>query len=192
MKSILYVCLPAVLMVTGCLSGTTAEDPIPGPLQDAGIIALESGENLQVNISALVEGSVSEVIPWFNDRVLMEKWLAEEVQVDRGEESVFRLAWPSAGIEIKGRVVEQGLDRWQAVECELEPYAGLDVTHLKISAEQEAPGYTRIRLQQWPFRGGAEGEAAAQTHLEGWSRALTVLRSAVGSTLPTTPAPPPM
>ena len=194
MKSILFAVLPAAVMLTGCLSGTTAEDPLPGSAQDAGIIALGDGAERQVTVSALVEGGVADVIPWFNDRDLMERWLAEEVQFERGEESRFLLSWPSVNREIRGKVVEQGLDEWQVVECELEPYAGLGVTHLRISAELEAPGYTRIQLQQWPFTGGPEADATAQAHLEGWARALTVLRTAAAQNLSlrTIPAPPPM
>ena len=190
MKASACALMLAACVWPGCFSRTVAEDQLPGPLQDAGVFAMENGEDLLVKVSVLVDGSVSNVIPWFNDPEKVVLWLSEEARIVSGEGGSF--SWPSYGEELRGVVTEQGLDRWQTVECAMEPYAGLGETTLRVSADNEAPGYTRVSIEQWPFHGGAENEALAQEHVSAWSRALTTLRAAVQRGLPTTPSPPPI
>lgn len=179
-----------LVLLPGCMSRTTAEDPLPGPVQEAALFAMEDGGHRMVSASVLLEGETFAVAKWFQQPNLLGLWLAEEADIRLDTDSHFRLGWPSYNAEMVGEVAAREPGRW--VECTLEPFGGAGVTTLRISTEEEAPGFTRVRIEQWPFVGGMEGERVAEAHRRSWADALTVLRSAFHRGLPTTPAPPPI
>ncbi|MBI4878601.1 MAG: hypothetical protein HY812_02935 [Planctomycetes bacterium] len=189
LRAALLLLLP---LVSSCFTRTTAESPLPGPLQDAAVQALPdsaSGE-LSVTASVLLAGHPRDAAPWFRSADRLRRWLAEEAAIDARPDGELLLRWPSCGQELRGRVLEE--DAPLSIACSLEPFAGAGETFLRLSAAREAPGYTRVRIDQWPFPGGREGEAIAEAHRAAWCRALCALRAVAAEGGPrAAPAPPP-
>ncbi len=193
MRSLRACLLLLLASAAACFTRTTAEDPLPGPVQDAAVLALPdsaSGE-LSVTASVLLAGRPQDVAPWFRSADRLRRWLAEEAVLDARSEGEFLLRWPSRGQELRGRVCEE--DAPLAVTCRLEPFAGAGETFLRLSAAREAPGFTRVRIDQWPFPGGKTGEALAEAHRAAWCQAMCALRAVAAEGGPrAAPAPPPL
>jgi hypothetical protein len=185
MKTALMLIVP--LTIVSCLSRTAVEDPRPGPVLQALVLALEDGETRTVRVSVLVECDLAEARTWFLDEKHLERWLAEEVEFRPEVGAPVLVAWPTFGEQSTGEVV--GVSPGEFLELRLDsPAAG--ETHIRLSGAP-APGGTRVEIEQWPFPGDARGQELAEAHRRGWFRALQVLRAAIERGLPTTPAPPP-
>jgi len=186
---VLAVCSLAPLLLGSCFAPTEAEEPLPGPVQGSAVFAMPDSEDRRVLAWVLLQGEPEEIFPWFTNDQLISLWLAEDARNAETTGGEFYLAWPSVGEVMRGNVVGSEPPHW--LEAELKPYAYAGPTHLRLSTWKEAPGYTRVRIEQWPFEASMEGEAVADSHRVAWFNALRVLRSGFNRRLPAIIAPPP-
>jgi hypothetical protein len=186
--------LAATLALPACFSATSAEDPLAGPVQEAGVYAT-TRDDRGVRVSVLLTGRLADVEPWFQQPELLEKWLADEVTVTRDDAADVErvtLRWPAEDVEIRGtRVIHDPASPLaKAMDLEIEPLPDITADRLRVWGREEAGG-TRVFLEQWPFTGGMAGERAADGRRRMWFDALRVLRAAYERGLPTTPIRPP-
>jgi len=186
----------AMAAVPACFSTTTAEDPLEGPVQQAGVYALSEDERA-VRVSVLLHGELDEVFPWFSRPDLLEKWLADEVEIATEPGGPFVLRWriepevdgeAERTVEIPGRVLVS--DPPRRMEFEIEALGDVKADRLLLWAEEDAGG-VRVFLEQLPFTGGMQGEDQADLRRRTWFEALKILRAAYERDLPTTPVRPP-
>lgn len=124
MRAVLPLLLACCL--AGCLAGTHAEDPLPGPARRSAVVAAENGL-LSVRASVLVELDEAE---------------AREA---------------AAAIAARGPQVEGATTR--------------------VDVAVEAPGFTRIQVEQGPFPLGPDAEARADEVRKRWLEILDSLRA---------------
>ncbi len=182
--------LLAASSLSGCFARTAAEDPLPGPMQTAAVYGVEETGARRCTASVLLAGRESEVVRWFTERALVERWLAERADVPAAEGGALSLSWPSDSSvsAMTGTLVERAGDK--GLHYEIEPFGNAGRTSLVVMFEPEAE-LTRVIIDQGPFGVGMDGERLADAHRAAWVEALKVLRSAHDRKLPTTPAPAP-
>ncbi len=183
MRHVAGVCVLAA--ATGCMTPTSAEDPLPGPIQNAGVFAMEGTEERELLVSVLLTGDPSEVWPWITEGPMLVRWFCEEVRTDASGAVGF--AWPSRGLEMTGRELA-GSDL--SLDLSLDPYGRIGPTKIRFEL-QPGVAFTRLLVTQWPFPASAEGDSLADEHRAGWERSFARLRVAHETGLPTEPAPPP-
>lgn len=179
----------ALLAIAGCFADTPADVPLPGPMQQATVNALEPSGDRAVEVSALLLGDVEQTAPKVVVARELERWFAESVTIDPTVGAPCRIAWPSRGVEWNGSVVEAEPGR--AIEIELEPVADLGRTRLRFSLDREE-AWTRVTIEQWPFTDGMKGEVLANAHRNAFSDALGRLQSICDGRRDVEPAGPPV
>ena len=68
--------------LTACLARTRAEDPLPGPQQDAAVVADAATSERRVVASAYVPVPPWEAWDWIASSDRLDQWLAQEVALD--------------------------------------------------------------------------------------------------------------
>jgi uncharacterized protein YndB with AHSA1/START domain len=173
----------AVLLcgLPACMGRTRAEDPLPGPTQDAAVVADADTSARRVIASAYVPVPPWEAWDWVASPDRLTEWLAQDVTLDAIVGGPVRLT--TDGVVTEGLVEsvdEPNSMAWSVVTLE----GPARVVTFRVSGEI---GGSRIYVDDGPFPADSAGEASAVMHRRHWSAALGVLRAAVIRRLPTEP-----
>ncbi|MBK6940679.1 MAG: SRPBCC domain-containing protein [Planctomycetes bacterium] len=167
--------------LTACLARTRAEDPLPGPQQDAAVVADAATSERRVVASAYVPVPPWEAWDWIASSDRLDQWLAQEVALDVIVGGPVRLV--SDGVVTEGSI--SAVDEPTSMAWSLSASGGAQrVVTFRVSGEI---GGARIYVDEGPFPADAAGEATAVAHRRRWNQALSVLRAAVMRGLPTEP-----
>lgn len=167
--------------LTACMARTRAEDPLPGPQQDAAVVADAATSERRVVASAYVPVPPWEAWDWIASNDRLEQWLAQEVAIDVIVGGPVRLV--SDGVVTEGSITaveEPNAMAWSLAAG----VASERVVTFRVTGEI---GGSRIHVDEGPFPADAAGEAIAVAHRRRWNQSLSVLRAAVMRGLPTEP-----
>lgn len=166
---------------TACFSRTRAEDPLPGPRQDAAVVADADTSKRRVVASAFVPVPPWEAWDWIASSDRLEQWLAQEVALDVIVGGPVRLT--TDGVVTEGSV--SAVDEPTSMAWSMAASDGAArVVTFRVSGEV---GGSRIHVDEGPFSADRSGEVTAVSHRKRWGEALGVLRAAVERRLPTEP-----
>lgn len=167
--------------LTACMARTRAEDPLPGPQQDAAVVADAQTSERRVVASAYVPIPPWEAWDWITSADRLELWLAEDVAIDVIVGGPVRLESDSVVTEGTIAAVDEPIAMtWSMAAADGSPRG---VT-FRVSGEI---GGARIHVDEGPFPPDGAGEAIAVAHRQRWNASLAVLRAAVMRRLPTEP-----
>jgi uncharacterized protein YndB with AHSA1/START domain len=170
---------------TSCFGPTRAEDPLPGAVQEAAVIA-DDDSMRHVLATAYLPVPPWEAWDWVASDDRLEAWLARDVTLDAFVGGPVRLAADIGEANGSVTALDEPRSMTWLFDDQLKPDGTTTRRAVSFTVTEEIGG-SRIHIQEGPFDATQAGERLAVAHRQRWTESMRILRAAVMRRLPTVP-----